>query len=175
MMSRMFWYYDEVGLVFLSCIGDNGYCYYDWVVLVWLQCVLMLCEFGLGILVIVEMLVDQCDDVVVFESYLVWLEFEQERIVCQMVSVCYIIDELKGGEQIMVEYMFYVMFDGFDYMVFCDEVEQKWGCEVYDCGDFWWGCKMDVEKVEWKVGQVVLQFDWVMLVVSGVDLVVFVV
>jgi DNA-binding transcriptional MerR regulator len=167
--SRTLRYYDEVGLVPPSRVGENGYRYYDRRALVRLQRVLMLRELGLGIPAIAEMLADQSSDVTALESHLVWLELEQKRIARQMASVQKTIEELKGGERIMAKDMPHAMFDGFDHTVYKDEVEEKWGKEAYAKGDSWWRDKTDAEKAEWKAALAALQSDWAEAAASGAD------
>jgi MerR family transcriptional regulator, thiopeptide resistance regulator len=167
--SRTLRYYDEVGLVPPSRVGENGYRYYDREALVRLQRVLMLRELGLGIPAIGEMLTEQTSDVTALESHLVWLELEQKRIARQMASVQKTIEELKGGERIMAQDMPHAMFDGFDHTVYQDEVEEKWGKEAYAKGDSWWRDKTDAEKAEWKAALVTLQSDWATAAASGAD------
>lgn len=167
--SRTLRYYDEVGLVPPSRVGENGYRYYDREALVRLQRVLMLRELGLGIPAISELLADQTSDVTALESHLVWLQLEQKRIARQMASVQRTIEEMKGGERIMAKDMPHAMFDGFDHTVYKDEVEEKWGKEAYAKGDSWWRDKTDAEKAEWKAAQSALQSDWVAAATSGAD------
>jgi DNA-binding transcriptional MerR regulator len=167
--SRTLRYYDEVGLVPPSRVGENGYRYYDREALVRLQRVLMLRELGLGFTAITEMLADQTSDVAALESHLVWLRESRDRIARQMASVQKTIEELKGGERIMAQDMPHAMFDGFDHTVYKDEVEEKWGKEAYAKGDSWWGDKTDAEKAEWKAAMVELQADWVEAASGGAD------
>jgi len=167
--SRTLRYYDEVGLVPPSRVGENGYRYYDRQALVRLQRVLMLRELGLGIPAIAEMLADLTSDVTALESHLVWLELEQKRIARQMASVQKTIEELKGGERIMAHDMPHAMFDGFDHTVYQDEVEEKWGKEAYAKGDSWWRDKTDAEKAEWKAALAALQSDWAEAAARGAD------
>ena len=163
--SRTLRHYDEVGLVSPSRVGDNGYRYYDREALVRLQRVLLLRELGLGIPAIAELIDGQIDDVTALEAHLRWLAQEQERLARQMMSVRKTIDELRGGEQIMVEQMF----EGFDHTVFEAEVEKRWGREAYHRGDSWWASKTAAEKADWKAGQARLQSDWAGAATSGAD------
>lgn len=146
----MLCYYDDIGLLLFLCIVYNGYWYYDSVVFVCLQWILLLWEFGFGLIQIVDVFglvmglvmqgVEQCE-VRVFEMYFVLLCEEQIWLVWQIVLVEIIIIVLRGGENFMVENMF----DGFDYIWYWEEVEECWGVKVYVDSDSWWCGMIDVE------------------------------
>ncbi len=131
--SRTLRHYGEVGLLEPSRIGANGYRYYDATALTRLQRILMLRQLGLGIGAIGDVL-DAVDPATALRAHLTWLRAESERLDRQIASVERTITSIDKGVPIMAE----DMLDGFDHTQHKEEVEQRWGAQVYADSDAWW-------------------------------------
>ncbi|MBM7506090.1 MerR family transcriptional regulator [Agromyces aurantiacus] len=163
--SRTLRHYDDIGLLAPSRVGANGYRYYDRPALVRLQRVLLLRELGLGLPAIAEVLDGQRDESRALEAHLAWLRQEQARLARQVASVERTIEAVEGGGEIMAK----DMFDGFDHTQYREEVEQRWGRDVYARSDAWWRGMADDERQAWKERAASLGRDWIAAAERGID------
>jgi DNA-binding transcriptional MerR regulator len=154
--SRTLRHYGELGLLYPSRVGTNGYRYYDQDCLVRLQRILLLRELGLGLPAIAEILHGQQDAAAALRSHLALLESERLRIGRQIESVRTTLRKTEGGEQLMAD----EAFDGFDHTRYQEEVTQRWGKEAYEKGDRWWRSLSDAEKAAFQQQQLDIAKDF---------------
>jgi DNA-binding transcriptional MerR regulator len=154
--SRTLRHYNEVGLLQPSSVGAHGYRRYDQAALLRLQRILLLRDLGLGLPQIADVLARPASESSALEAHLAWLRQEQQRLERQVASVASTLEALRTGTQIMAERMF----DGFDHTAHKDEVEHRWGKDVYAKGDAWWRGMNEQEKAAWKQRTAQLAADW---------------
>ncbi|WP_326698895.1 MerR family transcriptional regulator [Streptomyces sp. NBC_01754] len=132
--SRTLRHYGDLGLLLPSRTGANGYRYYDQAALVRLQRIPLLRELGLSLPAVKEVLEGQRDTAAALRAHLGLLEQERERIGRQIASVRTTLRGTEEGKELMAG----DMFDGFDHIVYEEEVTERWGREAYEKGDRWW-------------------------------------
>lgn len=163
--SRALRHYGEIGLLYPSRIGSNGYRFYDEDALARLQRILLLKELGLGLPAVAEVLRGRTVHSDALRAHLRWLHEEQERIDRQIAAVESTIDTLERGGQLMAE----KMFDGFDHSQYREEVEERWGKDAYATSDAWWRGMSDAGRKGWMLRQQQLGADWTQAAARGTD------
>jgi len=139
--SRALRHYDTIGLL-PAHRTSSGYRCYRAADLVRLQRILLLRKMGMGLSQIAQVLDGQTDDGAALSAHLDHLRREGQRLQRQIAAVERTIAGLKNKEQLMAD----DMFDGFDHTQYKQEVEERWGEQVYADGDRWWRSTSDEDK-----------------------------
>lgn len=163
--SRTLRYYDTIGLLAPSRIGENGYRYYDAEALLRLQRILLLRELGVGLTAIAEVLDGHRDHAQALTVHLTELRRERDRLDDRIESVQTTIAKLERGEALMAE----EMLNGFDHTQYRGEVIERWGKDAYESGDRWWRGMSKEERGAWQERSRALGEDWARLAPSGAD------
>lgn len=142
--TRTLRYYDEIGLLSPSEIGENGYRYYDHESLLLLQQIMFFRELDVplkDIRLIVNL--PEFNLMEALEEHRVTLQARARRLKTLVETVDQTIATLKG-EWIMSEKAY---FEGFDETQFEEEVNQRWGnTPQYAESQRKWGSYTDAQK-----------------------------
>jgi len=143
---RALHYYDEIGLLKPSQVGDNGYRYYEEEALLRLQQILLYRELDMPLEKIKRILGRPDFDVSsALEGHKAELHKRISRLEKLLNTVDYTITHLKGKEE-MAKKQLFAGFSDEQQAAYEKEAEQKWGPEHVQASNKRWKAYSDDEK-----------------------------
>lgn len=126
--TRTVHYYDEIGLLSPSTVGENGYRYYDEESLLQLQQILFFKSFGFQLKEIRHFIErPDFDRIQALEDHKARLLVEFERLDTMITTIEHTIEFLKGDKQEMAKEEFFKGYDPEKQEEYEQEIRQKYG------------------------------------------------